>query len=128
MHAAADYAVAPGAARYAALDDGENYASLFHAAGEIDPAAQARAPRSPYEHDSRHYDAGPLPEIAEVVSLVVPTLVGVALDRLVDVVAGWLRRRRPAIPGTGQIARIYGPNGELLKEVEVTESTASRGR
>ena len=72
------------------------------------------------------YDAGWI-ELAEVVSLVVPTVVGVALDRLVDTVVGWLRRRRPPIPGTKRIVRVYGPDGKLLKEVQVTESTASSG-
>jgi hypothetical protein len=69
----------------------------------------------------------PAVELADVVSLVVPTMAGVALDKLVDAVTRWLRRRRTAIPETKRMVRIYGPGGELLKEVQVTESTASSG-
>jgi hypothetical protein len=66
----------------------------------------------------------PLPvELADVVSLVVPTLTGIAIDRLVDAAAAWLRRRRAPTPAVGKIVKVYGPDGELLTEVAVPEVT-----
>jgi hypothetical protein len=118
------------AARYAALRGDRNceslYSYLLMDAKRIDPAVATRAPHTP-RRDDRLYNMELPIELADVVTLVVPTLTSVALDRLVGAVTGWLRRRRAAVPTAKQIARIYGPDGALLKEVELTESTANSG-
>jgi hypothetical protein len=123
--AAADYGVVPSPEdRFTALRGGGSFEWLYgyvrYQAERDDPAAAARAPRGPKPQPPQ----SPLPvELADVVSLVVPTLTGIALDRLVDAAAAWLRRRRAPTPVVAKIVKVYGPDGELLTEVAVPEVT-----
>jgi hypothetical protein len=84
------------------------YAEVWEAAW-ADPEAQRRAP---------------LPEpavmggpgVPDVLSIILPAAAGALTKQLVDIVIGWVRKRRQDPP---DIVRIYGADGTVLHEAEL---------
>lgn len=64
------------------------------------------------------------PELAEVLTVILPIaggyIVGTVLDTIVDKLRGAWRKRKDDAPAR-RIAKIYGPNGEVLATVEVDD-------
>jgi hypothetical protein len=75
----------------------------------------ARRPRAP---DAETFVNRAVP-YGDVLSVVLPGAAGVLTTRLVDLTVDWMRRRVPR--QRLRIVKIYGPDGRLLRRLEVKD-------
>jgi len=63
--------------------------------------------------------AAPIGEFEQVVTIAIPAITGTLANRVVDAAIDWVRRRasRSYQP---RAVRIYGPDGEVIREVQIT--------